>query len=224
MSQTPLFLVVLALLAAPLRAQIKEDACIPFEGIGCWYAPEGLASNAPLIIYLRGNHPSYKSKVPPSQFLASSRQAFTHYNLGKIAAARKSILLVTYRPGLGVSPRDVETLRDKVGRSFSTISVASHSGGYVGLLTTLESGLVPARVVMLDNFYEKGGGGLASRLQRLVSSGTKCAGFYTPHNLTNYVDGYQKAVSCAVEAMGDDEHNTGVNLCLGKYLDGRSCK
>jgi len=163
--------------------------------------------------------------VPAAQFLASSRQAFLAYDLGKTAAARKSVLLVTYRSGLGVSPALVDSLRDESRKTFSSIALAAHSGGYVGLLKTLEAGLAPDRVLMLDNFYGKGGGGLASRLQRLISSGTRCSGFYTPHNKVNFEEGYKKAVNCSVDGMGSDaQHNAAVNRCLGGYLDGRPCQ
>lgn len=225
MSRTPLVAAVLGLLATPLQAQVKEDACVPLEGVGCWYAPEGLGSDAPLLIYLRGHHPSMGPNVPAAQFLASSRQAFLAYDLGKTAAARKSVLLVTYRSGLGVPPALVDSLRDQSRKTFSSIALAAHSGGYVGLLKTLEAGLAPDRVLMLDNFYGKGGGGLASRLQRLISSGARCSGFYTPHNKVNFEEGYKKAVNCSVDGMGSDaQHNAAVNRCLGGYLDGRPCQ
>lgn len=225
MSRTPLLLAVLGLLATPLHAQIKEDACVPLEGVGCWYAPEGLGSDAPLLIYLRGHHPSMGPSVPAAQFLSSARQAFVAYGLGKTAAEKRSVLLVTYRSGLGVSPAVVDALRDQSKKSFSSIAVAAHSGGYVGLLKTLEAGVVPARILMLDNFYGKGGGGLASRLQRLISSGARCGGFYTPHNRVNFEEGYKKTVNCSIDGLGSDgQHNAAVNRCLGGYLDGRPCQ
>lgn len=225
MFRPPLFLAVLVLLAAPLQAQIREDACVPFEGVGCWYAPEGLPSNAPLLVYLRGHHPAMGPNVPAAQFLSSSRQAFVHYDLGKTAAEKKTILLVTYRSGVAVSPAVVDSLAQEAKRAFSKVTVAAHSGGYVGLLKSLEAGLAPSGFVMLDNFYGKGGGGLASRLQRLISSGARCSGYYTAHNKANFEDGYKKSVNCAVDDLGkDSEHNPGVNRCLGGYLDGLPCQ
>lgn len=163
--------------------------------------------------------------VPAAQFLSSARQAFVAYGLGKTAAEKRSVLLVTYRSGLGVSPAVVDSLRDQSKKSFSSIAVAAHSGGYVGLLKTLEAGVVPARILMLDNFYGKGGGGLASRLQRLISSGARCGGFYTPHNRVNFEEGYKKTVNCSIDGLGSDgQHNAAVNRCLGGYLDGRPCQ
>lgn len=225
MPLAPLALAALSLLAVPVRSQIKEAACVPLEGVGCWYAPDDLPSDAPLLIYLRGHHPSMGPSVPAAQSLSSSRQAFTSYGLGATAAAKKSVLLVTYRSGLGVSPAVVDALRDQSKKTFSSIAVAAHSGGYVGLLKSLEAGLVPDRVLMLDNFYGKGGGGLASRLQRLISSGARCGGFYTPHNKVNFEEGYKKTVNCSVDGLGSDaQHNAAVNRCLGGYLDGRPCQ
>lgn len=225
MSRPALSLAVCTLLTTPVAAQVKADDCLPLDQIGCWYAPPGLPSDAPLLVYLRGHHPTLGPNVPPTQFLASSRQAFTSYGLDKPAADRKMVVLVTYRSGLGVSPAVVDSLTEESKHAFSSISVASHSGGYVGLLKTLEAGLAPAKVLMLDNFYGQGGGGLASRLQRLISSGARCSGFYTPHNRVNYEAGYKKTVNCAVDGMASDaQHNPAVNRCLNGYLDGRPCQ
>ena len=225
MSRRSLLLAILPLLAAPVRAQVKAGSCAPLEGVGCWFAPPGMPSDAPLLVYLRGHHPTMGPNVPPSQFLASARQAFESYGLDKLAVQRKTAILVTYRSGLGVSPSTLEALKDESKHSFGAVSVAAHSGGYVGLLKTFEAGLSPSQVVMLDNFYGQGGGGLAGRLQRLVSSGARCTGFYTPHNKANYEAGYKRTVNCAVDAMGSDSmHNAGVNKCLNGYLDGRPCQ
>lgn len=198
---------------------------MPLEGVGCWYAPEGLPADAPLLIYLRGHHPSMGPNVPDEQYLSSSRQAFVHYELGKTAAEKKTAVLVTYRSGLAVSPAVVGAVAAAAKRAFTKVTVAAHSGGYVGLLRSLEAGLSPSGFVMLDNFYGKGGGGLASRLQRLISSGARCSGFYTPHNKVNFEEGYKKSVSCAVDDLGkDSQHNAGVNRCLAGYLDGLPCQ
>lgn len=223
MSRPAFLLAVFALLTAPARAQIKEDACLPLAGVGCWYAPEGAPANSPLLVYLRGHHPRYKGDVPAAQALASSRQAFTGYDLGRIAAGKNMALLVTYRSDAAATPKVLAALAEASTRTFSSVVLASHSGGYVGLAKTLAAGVAPTRVVMLDNFYGAGGGGLAASLQRLISSGMACSGFRSPHNDDNYEKGYEKAVACAIDRRGANEHNTGVGLCLAGYLDGRPC-
>jgi hypothetical protein len=62
------------------------------------------------------------------------------------------------------------------------------------------------------------------KLQRRISAGTACSGFYTPHNEKNYETGYKRAIQCSIDAMkSNDQHNPAVGRCLGGYLDGRSC-
>jgi hypothetical protein len=224
MPRLALVLGALAALATAARADVKASDCAPLEGVGCWFAPEGVPAGAPLLIYLRGHHPSFKAAVPPEQSLASARQAFAAYALGGTARDKQVVVLVTYRSGLGVTDADVAALAKKAKRTFSSVILAAHSGGYVGLGRTLDSGLRPSRVVMLDDFYGAGGDGLSQKLQRLITAGAGCSGFYTPHNKKNYEDGYKRTIQCSIDAMdGDDQHNSAVSRCLGGYLDGRSC-
>lgn len=216
---------LLALALAPAaRAQEKADSCLPLEGVGCWFAPADAPADAPVLVYLRGHHPSLGPNVPAAQALASSRQAFLAYGLGELAARRRLVVLVTYRSGLGVSPDDLAALAKESGRAFSGTFLAAHSGGYVGLGRTLDAGTTASRVVMLDDFYGAGSDGLPMKLQRLISSGASCAGFHTPHNEKNFEKGYRRAIACSVDALkSDDQHNAAVGRCLGGYLDGRSC-
>lgn len=218
-------LAALAILATAARAAAKDEDCLPLAGIGCYHAPEGLPLDAPLLVYLRGHHPSLGPNVPAGQFLASARQAFTAYELGRIAQEKQVVVLVTYRSGLGVTDSDLAGLAQEAKRTFSKTILAAHSGGYVGLGRTLDSGLPASRIVMLDDFYGAGGDGLAMKLQRRISAGTACAGFYTPHNKKNYDTGYKGSIQCSIDALGSDAlHNPGVARCLGGYLDGRSCQ
>lgn len=219
-----LLLGALAGLTTAARAEVAASGCLPFDGVGCWFAPEGVPAGAPLLIYLRGHHPVHKAAVPSGQFLASARQAFTAYELGRTARDKQVVVLVTYRSGLGVTDADVAALAKETKRTFSRTILAAHSGGYVGMGRTLDSGMTPSRVVMLDDFYGAGGDGLPQKLQRLISAGTGCSGFYTPHNKKNYDDGYKRAFQCSIDGMdGNDQHNSAVARCLGGYLDGNSC-
>lgn len=217
-------LAALTVLAAGARAQADSGECLPVEGVGCWYAPENAPSELPLLVYLRGHHASYGPDVPPSRSLASSRQAFMTYELGRLARDKGMAVLVTYRSGVGVSPAQLAALAVEAKRTFSRTILAAHSGGYVGLGRTLDAGTTASRVIMLDDFYGAGSDGLARKLQKLVSSGASCAGYHTPHNARNYAAGYKPAVECAVDALKSDaEHGSGVVRCLGGYLEGRAC-
>lgn len=213
---------LVSLLALPARAQSSE--CLPVPDIGCWYASEGAPADAPLLIYLRGHHPALGADVPKGKALESARQAFEFYGLGRIARANGVAVLVTYRSGIAVSDADVAALAASAKRAFSKTILAAHSGAYVGLGRTLDAGLAFSRVLMLDDFYGAGGGGLSQKLQRAVSGGASCFGFYTPHNKANYTTGYKPVVACRVdEFKSDGEHNPAVERCLGRYLDGLSC-
>ncbi|MCR4294579.1 MAG: hypothetical protein NUW21_03535 [Elusimicrobia bacterium] len=223
MLRTGLVLALSAVLAAAARAE-GEEACRPLPGVGCWFAPEGAPPDAPLLVYLRGHHRSHGPNVPAGLWLASSRQAFAAYELGRTAREKGVVVLVTYRSGLGVKAADVAAVAAEAKRTFPTTILAAHSGGYVGLGATLDAGLSPSRVVMLDNFYGAGAGGLTQKLQRAISAGAACAGFHTPHNKKNYDKGYRNAVACSVDAMASDaDHGAAVVRCLAGYLDGRSC-
>ncbi len=214
----------LAVLAAPALAADKETDCLPVPGIGCWYAPDGAPADAPLLVYLRGHHPAYGPSVPPEQYLDSSRRAFSMFGLEAIARGKGAVLLVTYRSGLGVTPADIAALALTAKRSFPKTFVAAHSGGYKALEATLAAGVVPSRVVLLDSFYGADDG-LAQTLQRLISTGTGCAGFYTPHNKANYDAAFKNGISCVIDAFdSDSQHNPAVGRCLAGYLEGRSCK
>lgn len=214
----------LAVLTPGARAQAPGEDCLPLAGVGCWFAPKGAPADAPLLVYLRGHHPGHGPNVPAAQCLASARQAFAAYELGRLAQEKGVVVLVTYRSGLGVTPGDLSALALEAKRSFSKTILAAHSGGYVGLGRTLDSGTTASRVVMLDDFYGAGADGLPLKLQRLISSGAGCSGFYTPHNEKNYLTGYKRSIQCSVDALkGDDQHNAAVGRCLGGYLDGRSC-
>lgn len=214
----------LAAAMALMAAAAQAADCLPLAGVGCYFIPDGLTEDAPLLVYLRGHHPSLGPNVPAGQFLTSARQAFEFYELGRIAQDKQLVVLVTYRSGLGVTDSDLAALAQESKRSFSKTILAAHSGGYVGLGRTLDSGLAASRIVMLDNFYGAGGDGLALKLQRRISAGTACSGFYTPHNKKNYDTGYKGSIQCAVDALGSDaQHNPGVGRCLGGYLDGRPC-
>lgn len=212
------------LLATAARADVKAGDCIHLPGVGCYFVPAGVPADAPLLVYLRGHHPVYRSNVPAGQCLASARQAFMAYELGETAEENQVVVLVSYRSDLGLTNADLSALGRESKRTFSKTILAAHSGGYVGLGRTLDSGMTAARVVMLDNFYGAGRDGLPQKLQRLISAGAGCAGFYTPQNKRNYEAGFKNAIQCSIDAMSsDDQHNAAVGACLGGYLDGLSC-
>ncbi len=236
-------LLALLLLASPARAvegmsgaasAAAAPVCLPLAGVGCWYAPTPLSGNPPLLVYMRGHHPSYRADVPPAQALASARQAFEFYGLAAAAQAAGHVLLVTYRSGLAVSEADVRRLAAETGFTFSRRVAAVHSGAYVGLSATLAGGLALDRLLLLDCFYS-GSPALAQAVQARFPTGA-CGGFYTPHsfsrgsgrgvydNEANYLANFKPhAPGCPIAKRPNGEHNRGVNLCLAAYLNGVPC-
>ena len=210
----------LSVLAAPARAAVGGADCLPLAGIGCFFVPEAAPADAPLLVYLRGPHPEHLANVPAGLWLESARQAFTAYKLGETAIENQVVVLVSYRSGLGLTNADLAALGRESTRTFSKTILASHSGGYVGLGRTLDSGVTAARIVMLDNFFSAGRDGLPQKLQRLISAGTGCVGFYTPRNKKNYEAGFKNAIQCSIDARAARRHNVTVGACLGGYLDG----
>ncbi|MBI4062245.1 MAG: hypothetical protein HY403_12550 [Elusimicrobia bacterium] len=214
----------LAVPAPPARAAAENADCAPLAGFGCYFVPENAPADAPLLVYLRGHHPVYGRGVPARLWLESARQAFEAYALNQTAREKRVVALVAYRSDLAMTAAVLDALTIKTGRVFTRTILAAHSGGYVGLGRTLDSGLTASRVLMLDDFYGADDDGLPQKLQRLISSGTACAGYYTPHNKANYDAGFKGRIQCAVDELDSDlQHNAAVRRCLGGYLDGRSC-
>jgi hypothetical protein len=216
---------IAVLLSAPVLAQVPASECRQApSGVGCYYVPADLPDDAPLLIYHRGHHPKYKSKVPDSECLASSRQAFTAYSLGKLANDRKIAVLVTCRSGQAVTEPVIAAIAKAAGKSFPKRILASHSGGYIGLGGTLDAGVTASRILMLDNFYDGTEGGLAKKVQKAVSAGATCAGYFTPHNKKRYEAAYKPNVTCAVDELTDNAlHDPTVKRCLASYVAGTPC-
>ena len=216
---------IAVLLSSPLFADVSATDCRPAPAnVGCYYVPADAPDDAPLLIYHRGHHPKLKSKVSDSECLASSRQAFTAYALGKLADEKKTAVLVTCRSGQAVTEPLIAALATTAGKPFKKRILAAHSGGYVGLGGTLDAGVAASRILMLDNFYDASEGGLAKKVQKAVSGGATCAGYFTPHNKKRYEAAYKPNVTCAVDELDDNAlHDPTVKRCLGAYVSGTAC-
>ena len=216
---------IAVLLSAPVFAQVPASECRQApSGVGCYYVPADLPEDVPLLIYHRGHHPKFKSKVPDSECLASSRQAFNAYALGKLANDKKIAVLVTCRSGQAVTEPVIAAISKTSGKTFKKRILAAHSGGYVGLGGTLDAGVQASRILMLDDFYDGTEGGLAKKVQKAVSGGATCAGYFTPHNKKRFVAAYKPSVTCSVDELNDDAlHDPTVKRCLASYMAGVPC-
>lgn len=210
---------MLALLLAPAFAE--EHPCRPVPGVGCWYGPE--AWNGPVLVYLRGHHPTLGARVPEAELVASARQAFEFYGLRGAADAAGARVLVTGNSPLVVRADTLSKLEPR------GVVVAAHSGGYAALENTL-SGLAGVnRVVLLDMFYGAAPQGETPTLTRIAravaATGAACSGFYTSHNWERYKRYFRdEAPACAVVDGSAYGHNAGVNRCLPAFLSGADCR
>lgn len=213
-------------IAVSLAAQTLP-ACAPVAGIGCVYVPASAAADgaAPLMIYFRGWVKPYDGAVPAAERLRSARTAFTSYELGRAADAAGAVLLVTGSSDAAVRDADVDALEKQVGRRFSRLILAAHSGGYDGLGESLPQKRAVARVIMLDDFYfDDGPDSLGHRVADLVGKGAACAGFYTPHNKDRYEQRFKPYLACSVDAFGKNDHDAKVKECLRGYATTGACR
>ena len=214
-------------LAASLAAAQTPPACAPVDGIGCVYVSPKAAEDrsAPLFVYFRGWTDPYDGSVPVSKRLLSARTAFSSYELGRAADGAGAVLLVTGSSDAAVRDADVDALEKQLGRQFSRLILAAHSGGYAGLAASLPQKRAVARVIMLDDFYfNDGPDSLGHRVADLVGKGAACAGFYTPHNKARWEQRFKPYLTCPVEAYGKTDHDAKVKECLRGYATTGTCR
>lgn len=215
---------LLLLAAAASTAPAPSRVCQPFPEVGCWFVPDGITGDPPVLVYIRGHHPLYKADVPPKEYLASARQAFEESRLGPVAEATKHVVLVTYKSGVVVTEAHLEKYRRMTGFTFSKTVVAAHSGAHDGLGKLLDKGLRVDRLVLLDMFYPRSRV-LAGKIAARFPEPGRCAGFVTAHNLARYEKVYAPLIgaACPVDSFDDDDHTPAVGRCLASYLAGPNC-
>lgn len=208
------------LLAA--HAHAAPPDCRPIEGVGCYRPPAGKPGDAPpILVYLRGWFGRWEGRVPPEHRAASAQDAVRFYALAEAAEAIGAGLLVTGSADVGVTDEILDQLEAQERTRFGRLFLASHSGGYVGLSRTLGRLRRPDRIVMLDNFYFQEE--LALAVQQQVAAGAVCVGYFTPHNRERYEARFRPFAYCPVQALSGQEHNRGVNRCLGRLLNSLRC-
>ena len=217
-------LACLLLLAASAHAAPPARVCHPFPGVGCWFAPDGLSGDPPLLFYIRGHHPKYGAEVPPAKALESSRQAFEESNLGPITEATGHALLVTYKSAVPATAENVRKFELLTGFKFSKLVVAAHSGAHDGLGRTLDAGTPIDRLVLLDMFYPRSKV-LAVKIAERFPKPGRCAGFVTEQNLKRYENVYMPLLggNCPIDTLPNADHTPAVGRCLAAYLASATC-
>lgn len=195
----------------PVPEAQRSDECVELPSIGCYYsgAPAGAAVR--LLIYYRGwvtdaNYPGgglYGGHIRGRvDILRSSRAALSFYKLKQLAMGKRIAVLVTGSSDISVKRTDVDRLQAGLGVTFGSVSVAAHSGGYVGLSSSIDTFSRLDKIILLDPFYAD----FSARIGAQVRQGAACTGFYTPHNAARYKQFFSGA-GCRAEARtSPDDH------------------
>lgn len=201
----------------------KADAGTPFAGVGVYYDGSGGSAAAPLLVYYRGwvgagNYPggglSGGHITGSANIVRSAAAALKFYKLAELAAEKGLVVLVTGSSDIAVRQAEIDALGRELGKDFTGVYAAAHSGGYVGLSASLPSLARLDALVLLDPFYSDFSAAVLARTQ----AGAACGGFYTPHNKARYQKWFTGA-GCAVdESFSAADHEGWVGPSLKKHL------
>ena len=205
-----------AFLLLILSVSARAQDCVPVNGIGCFRDKPGSET---LLVYFRG-HLTRPMEVPPIRgadwMTRSARDAVDQYDLAAAADDLNAAMLV-----IGSSYRGLTRLElaQATRRPFSTLFVAAHSGGNVGLADSLPSWGWVDGVVLLDCFYGVEDGRLdalsAEVRRRLSARPMLCGGFTTPHNEARhrtFAAGLgDQGGKCRVDALPNGHHEAALD-------------
>ena len=205
------------------KAAPQETAGVPVKGIGSYFNGGQPGKQAPLFIYYRGwlsesNYPGgglYGGKITgEANILRSSRAAFTHYELMRLASEKGLVVLATGSSDIAVKQADIENLQRELGYDFPRVYVAAHSGGYVGLSASIDSLKRVDGIILLDPFYSD----FSAKILPRTQSGTSCTGYFTPHNKARYQKWFSGLKCSFDESTTDKNHDPWVVPSLEKNL------
>lgn len=207
----------------PAPAARGAGECSPVAGIGCYYSGAPAGEAVQLLIYYRGwlsetNYPGgglSGGHIGGADLLRSSRAALSFYKLRQLADDRRLAVLVTGSSDVAVTRADVDRLEAQLGARFGAVSVAAHSGGYVGLGKSLDSFGRLERIVLLDPFYADFSAQVAAQVRR----GAACGGFYTPHNAARFKQFFSGSGCTAEPRTSPGDHEYYVPASLKKAFD-----
>ena len=195
----------------PVPEAQRSDECVELPSIGCYYSGAPAGAAVPLLIYYRGwvsdtNYPGsglYGGHISGrANLLRSSRAALSFYKLKQLAMEKRIAVLVTGSSDISVKRADLDRLQAGLGVTFGPVSVAAHSGGYVGLSRSIDTFSRLDKIILLDPFYSD----FSAKISAQVRQGAACTGFYTPHNAARYKQFFSGA-GCPAEARpSHDDH------------------
>lgn len=199
-----------------------EEYCNYFEHGFCVTRGSDIKNSKAVLIYLRG-HWNYRGNVPTPELPNSIEQALNYYDLRKNQKKVNLPMIVSSSSHLSLNISKLEELGVDDSKE---IILASHSGGYLGLLYTLSnlknSSYKIKKIIMLDNFYF--GKASTPLIKSYIDQGSECNGFYTQHNEARLEQRFLPEIPnelCPIQKK--KYHNQDVNDCLAQYIQGESC-
>lgn len=214
----------------PRKERSALSNCKVLNKNSCLYLDNNITyKDDTIVIYHRGFWGKYKGKVPTKLRKRSIKQALSKYDLNRSSDKLKIPFLVSTSSNVGFSIKEIESSIKKAKlKENAKVILASHSGGYLGLIKTLKNlkkgsyTFKIENIVMLDNFYFSSRS--AGLLKEFFDKGVKCTGFYTEHNSKRLKSVLLKKVDsevCSIEKRRG--HNKSVNDCLVSYVNGEKC-
>lgn len=213
-----------------LARQLKN--CLVLDKNVCLYQSNfSQVEKNKLIIYFRGHWGEHRGEVPDSMRSSSLMQVINFYDLDKTANLLNQSFLITSSSHISFYADEIQGfLLEANFKEDSEVILVAHSGGYNGLFKTLKkfkNSELPykfklKKIILLDNFYFSESA--TNLYKEYFDQGVECSGFYTAHNEKRYQDRFLRKISkdvCPIEKR--IEHNSSVNECLEKYVQGTSC-
>jgi hypothetical protein len=216
-----LFISLLFICFQAIAANIATE-CDRYEHGFCLMKDSDIKNANEVVIYLRG-HWDFRGYVPTPQWESSIEQVIPYYGL---LASKNELGLPFLISSSSHLSFDTEILEGFGIDSSKELILASHSGGYHGLLNSLSklknTDYKVKKIIMLDNFYF--GAASTPLIKHFVDHGSECNGFYTQHNEERYTERFKSTLNyslCPIQKK--TQHNLTVNKCLTEYVLGESC-
>ena len=223
-----------AIVANELQALPEKTVvdCDNFQSTGCLITPSGYkSSEGKLIVFIRGFWGDYKGHVPEEKLVDSANQISKKFRLFELAVKTGSSVLVIASSNLSLTEDilarvESETAKqlNKPSHHFNEITLAAHSGAYVGLMSSIDLLLNEStnrlnKIIMLDSYYTSKNESIANA----VKKGHACVGFLTQHNKSRF-DTYYQPIGCISDGPEGYKHSDSVPACLEQYLYKDHCE
>jgi len=205
--------------------------CESFKSYGCLIVPNAYnEAEHELIVYIRGFWGIHKGMVPNNLRVDSARQAINKFKLAELANNSNKVVFVIASSHLWLSKELLKSLAQVVAThtnteklEFSNVILAAHSGGYKGLMPSIDmllsqqqSSLV--KIIMLDSYYSSD----VAAISRASNEKIACVGFLTKHNKARF-DSFYSKIGCVSDGPEGFQHSASVAACLAKYVNQNSC-